>query len=182
MAKANFEKAKELYPSTGMTDKEWLTVFDANPDIMWHIIGDMYDIVLAEEERERGIRSMGRRPARKGVSLEQLYAVVFPPTYSQEPFPKAFANLIKGKSQRQFAMKIPCNQSTLSRLLAGQVQPDLLMLERIAAAAKVNPHYFAEWRAMYLGQLITEVLLRRPNMSIQALRNVRHARKQLGAK
>ena len=181
MAKANFEKAKEMYPSTAMNEAQWLEVFDRNPDIMWTIIGDIYDVVKAEEDREKGIRSMGRRPARKGVSLEQLYATIFPPTYSQDPFPVALKHLIGDRSQRQFAMKIPCNQSTLSRMLAGQMNPDLTMLERIAAAGKVNPHYFVEWRAMYLGQLLTRVFTDRPNMSITALRNVRHGRKTLGA-
>lgn len=180
MAKADFAKAKELYPSTQMNEAEWLQVFDANPDVMWQILGDIYDIVKAEEEKERGIRSMGRRPARKGVSLQQLYATVFPPTYSNEPFAQALSSLMVGKSQRQFAMKVPCNQSTLSRMMSGQMQPDLLMLERIAAAAKVNPHYFMEWRAHYLGQLVTRILLERPNMSITALRNVRGARRSMG--
>lgn len=180
MAKADFSKAKELFPSTQMNEAQWLTVFDSNPDIMWHIIGDIYDIVKAEEEKERGIRSMGRRPARKSVSLEKLYATVFPPTYSNDPFPEALKSLIVGKSQRQFAMKVPCNQSTLSRMLSGQIDPDLVMLERVAAAAKVSPHYFMEWRAQYLGQLITRILLERPHMSITALRSVRHGRRSLG--
>lgn len=180
MAKANFEKAKEQFPSTQMGEKEWLDVFDRNPDIMWTIIGDIYDVVKAEEDREKGIRSMGRRPARKGVSLEQLYSTIFPPTYSHDPFPQALATLIGDRSQRQFAMKIPCNQSTLSRMLAGTMIPDLTMMERIALAAKVSPHYFVEWRAMYLGQLLTRVFNDRPNMSITALRSVRHGRRTIG--
>lgn len=182
MSKANFERAKELYPSVHMDDKEWLAVIDDNPDIMWKTFGDIYDVVKAEEDKERGIRSMGRRPARKGVSLDELFAVVLPPSYSNDPFPLALKNLIAARSQRQFAMKVPCNQSTLSRMLAGQMKPDLVMLERLAAAGKVHPAYFMEWRALYLGQVITQVFLLRPNMSIGTLRRFRDGRAAFGAK
>lgn len=181
MAKADFNRAKELYPSVFMDDKAWLIALDANPDIMWTTFGDIYDVVKAEEDKERGIRSMGRRPARKGVSLEMLFATVFPPNYSNEPFPVALKQLLAGRSQRQFAMKIPCNQSTLSRMLAGQMKPDLVMLERIAAAAKVNPSYFLEWRALYLGQLITSIFLQRPNLSTPVLRRFRNERAKVEA-
>lgn len=181
MAKADFGRAKEMFPSVAMNDKEWLAVIDANPDIMWKTFGDIYDVVKAEEDKERGIRSMGRRPARKGVSLDELFAVVLPPSYSNDPFPVALKNLISSRSQRQFAMKVPCNQSTLSRMLAGQMTPDLVMLERLAAAGKVHPSYFLEWRAMYLGQLITRVFMDRPNMSIGALRRFRDGRAAFGA-
>lgn len=179
MAKADFEKAKSLFPSTELNEKEWLIIVDANPDIMWHILGDIYDVLMAEEDKAKGIRSMGRRPARTGVSLEKLYATIFPPAFSMEPFPAALKNLMTGKSQRQFAMRVPCNQSTLSRLLSGEMKPDITMLERVAAAAKVNPAYFMEWRALYLAKLIEHAFLQRPNLSVMAVRNVRNARAAL---
>lgn len=179
MAKANFERAKAAYPSCSMGEQEWIAVFDRNPDIMWAIVGDIYDAVKTEQEKDAGIRRMGRRPARQATSMEEVFATVFPNQYSMDPFPTAFEKLLNGRSQRQFALKIPCNQGTISRLLSGQVQPDLIMLERIAEVAKVPAHYFVEYRALLIGQMVTRVLLEQPNMGVTAMKRVRAGRREL---
>lgn len=178
MAKADLERAKELYPSTQMGEQEWLVFFStpAGFAAMGQIIGDIFDEVKAEEEKEAGVKRMGRRP-RRTASLAEVYATVFPAPYTVDPFPEALIKLLNGRSQRAFAMKVPCNQSTLSRLISGEWKPDLIMLERIALAAKVAPAFFVEWRAMYVGQLITQVLTRHPNLGITHLRTVRGARR-----
>lgn len=173
MAKANYERARELYPSVNMGEREWIDAFNRNPDIMWSIIGDVYDAVKTEQEKAAGIRRMGRRPARSSTSMEEVYATVFPTVYTSDPFPEALTKLLNGRSQRAFAAKIPCNQGTISRLLSGQTQPDLVMLERVAAAAKVQPYYFAEYRAQVIGQMVVKILMEQPNMSIAAMKRVR---------
>lgn len=178
MAKANFERAKEMYPSTSFGFAEWRAFFDtpAGFQAMGQLIGDIYDVVKAEEDKANGIRTMGRRPARKAVALDEVFATVFPPQVTTEAFPKALHDLMAGRSQRQFCMKIPCHQTTLSRLLSGQLQPDLTMMERIASAAKVPPTYFAEYRAQVIGQLVTEVFTDNPNLSIGAIKSLRGQR------
>ena len=173
---ANWANASARYPSTQMNQTDWIAVFDANPDVMWQILADTYNVIQAEQARSRGEATSGRRPRRRAGSLEQLLDAVFPQRYTNERFPVALAALIGSRSQRQFAAKIPCNQSTLSRLLNGGMEPDLVMLERVADAANVPAHYFVEWRAHYLGQLVTHVFLKRPNMSITALRKLRDQR------
>ena len=173
MAKADYENAKRLYPSTSMGEKEWIGVFNRNEDIMWTIIGDVYDAVKTEEEKEAGIRRMGRRPARVATSMREVYATVFPVVYSSDPFTVAFEKLLNGRSQRAFAAKVPCNQGTISRLLSGQLTPDLTMLERIAAAGKVPPHFFLEYRAQLVGAMVTRILTEQPHMSITAMKRIR---------
>lgn len=172
MAKANWDRAKQLYPSVEMGEKEWLAAFDKNEDIMWQIIGDVYDAVKTEQEKEAGIRRMGRRPARMATSMEEVYATVFPVSYSNDPFPVAFEKLLSGRSQRAFAAKIPCNQGTISRLLSGQLTPDLVMMERIATAAKVGPHFFVEYRAQVIGSMVAKILTEQPHMGIRAMKRV----------
>lgn len=174
MTQADFANASARYPSTQMNEAEWIAVFDANRDMMWQILADTYNVIQAEHARSRGDRTSGRRPRRRAASLEQLLAAVFPQRYTNDPFPVALADLIAGRSQRQFAARVPCNQSTLSRLINGGLEPDLVMLERVAAAANVPAHYFLEWRAHYLGQLVTHVFMQRPDMSVAALRKLRH--------
>lgn len=179
MAKADFETAKAQYPSVHLDDTYWKTFFDTPEGFaaMGKLIGDIYDEVLAQEEREAGVRSLGRRPARRAVSLDEVFNKVFGRPYSMDEFPKALAELLQGRSQRQFAAKIPCNQSTLSRLASGSVKPDMLMMERIAAAAKVPPFYFKEWRAQYLSSLVEKVLLEKPHLGVTAYRNIHKSKR-----
>jgi transcriptional regulator with XRE-family HTH domain len=96
-------------------------------------------------------------------------ATIFPDRYSMDPFPLAMEKLLAGRSQRAFAKKVPMHQMTLSRLMRGQYEPDLEMLERIAKAAKVTPAYFLEWRAEYISRVLSNVFRQRPNLSVAAL-------------
>jgi hypothetical protein len=174
MAKADLEKAKREFPSTGMGEAQWLAFFDtpAGHHAMGRIIGDIYDVVKAEREKEDGLQRMGRRPRRQG-SLEDVYATVFPAPYTMDPFPESMLKLLAGRSQRQFAPKIPVHQTTMSRLMSGALVPDKTMLERIAHAAKVHPSYFVEWRAMYVSEMVQSVMTNRPNIGVTAYKHVR---------
>lgn len=174
MSKADFERAKALYPSTQMDDKAWMEFFDspAGEHALGRILGDIYDFVKAVEEREAGIHRVGRRPRRDG-SLEDVYKTVFPTPYTMDPFVTAMETLLAGRSQRAFAPKVPMSQTDLSRLLRGVMAPDITLLERIAAAAKVHPSYFVEWRAMYVSSMVERALMARPNIGVRAYRTLR---------
>lgn len=178
MARANFERARAMYPSVDMDLQEWLRFFDspAGVEAMGRLLYDIYDEVKAQEEREAGVHKMGRRPARPAVGIDELFSVVMPQSFANDPFPVALRKLMNGRSQRAFAAKVPCSQPHLNKLLTGERVPDLVMLERIAVAAKVDPWFFPEWRAMFVGQLITNVLLAKPNLSIAAVQNARRGR------
>lgn len=174
MGKADLAGAAAKYPSTKMGTDGWVEAFDENPDIMYRILGDIYDVVKAEEEREAGIRAMGRRPGRSNVSLIDFQQTVFRGGYSMDPFPQALSKLIDGRwSLRGFAMRVPVSAGWLSKLMNGIAEPDFVTLERIADAAKVHPSYFVEWRAMYISQTVETLLRERPNMSVQPVREVR---------
>jgi hypothetical protein len=175
MAKANFEAARNQFASTAMGEEEWVGVFDSNPDIMWAILADVYSVVKDEEEREAGKKRMGRRPTRVAGSVDELMRTVMPPQYTTEPFPAALKKLLAGRSQRQFAPRVPITQPTLSRLLKGEWEPDLAMLERIAAAAKVPPFYFVEYRAQMIAAVVTRILIDQPNLGITAYKRMRGA-------
>lgn len=146
---------------------------------MGRILYDVYDKIMDEEERAAGMRRMGRRPARNEVPLAEVYRKVLPPPPSQDPFPVALKVLLNGRSLRWFAPKIPVDVSTLSRMMNGKAEVDILMLERISAAAKVHPSYFVEWRAMYVAKVIQEVYLQSPHLSITAFRALRSGKQAL---
>lgn len=179
MAKADFETAKGQYPSTQMGEATWVKVFDERPDIMWRILGDIYDVVKAEEEKRLGRRAMGRRPGRTGVSLQELYDVVFREPYSNDPFDVALDKLMVGKSLSEIARLVPCDKGYLSRVLNGKVPLTLLLMERVAISVDVHPSYFMEWRAKYLSGLVENVLTRRPHLAIGHMERVRAGRRRL---
>lgn len=172
---ANWDAAIERAQPDSWTEERIGAFLDARPDVLHHLIYDLYDVVKTEEERERGEVRMGRRPRRRPTSWDEVWQTIMPDPFSMDPFPDAMVKLLNGRSQRQFARKVPCHQATLSRLISGQLEPDLPMLESIAMAAGVAPAYFLEWRAKYLGELITRACLMRPNISVTVLKRVHRA-------
>ncbi len=161
---------------------EWMVFFGTAAGLraMGRIIYDVYDEVVSREERDAGKRRIGRRPARDATSLAAVMAVVKPEEFTNEPLPIALRALLRGRSQRLFARKVPISQAYLNRLLAGQHSHyGLDLLESLADAASVPPWHFAEWRSQYVGGLITEVLMTNPAMGITALRALRNTRQSV---
>ena len=169
---ADWERAKTRYPSTtSMNEQDWLSFFDGRPDVLWGILGDVAKVVTATEAEKK--RS-GRRPGVTGMSLDDLDKLIRP-RYCMEPFPAALRELIGKKSLRSFAAKVPCNHMTLIRLQRGEIPYTLPLLEAIAAAGKVHPAFFCEYRAMFVADLISQVLSERPNLSIRAVKQLGRA-------
>lgn len=163
---AKWDVAQMAFPSTGEGADGWLQVLVDEPGVLHRILSDIAKVARATD----GAKRTGRRPV-IGMGLEQLWQLLYPDP-SDEPFHEAFAALLANTSQRVFAAKVPCNQATISRLLSGEVQPDLQMLERLAAAAGIPPNYFREWRAIKLGQLVVDTYLTQPHLSASILKQI----------
>ena len=180
MARVNVENARALYPSCDMGIEAWVEFFSspAGPTAMGRIIYDIYDEVKSQEEKAGGLKRIGRRPARSAVPLEKIMGEIFPEEFGNEPFVEVLRKemRINNLSQGQFAYKIPCTQSHLSRVLSGERPLNLEFIERAAKVLNLRPWRFPEWRALYMGQLVTEVLLASPNVGTTVLRNTRRAR------
>lgn len=142
------------------------------PEILWQIVADVYDIAKTEEERDSGLVRIGRRPAREEVPLEEVLLKLLPNPYGDLPFPEALRVLMKGRSQREFAQRVPCDQSTLSRLLSGKLKPDRRLLEGLARAGGQGPWYFVEWRALFVADLVAYCFMQRPHQSAQIIRRL----------
>lgn len=170
--KSDWAKARSHVPWA--EDDVWAERLAENPEALYRIIADSYDIALRDEEKLRGEQRSGRRPKPPQVPLDQVYAAVFPSQYSMDPFRETLEKLMDGRSQRAFARRVPCHQTTLSRLLSGALAPDLAMMERIASAAGVQPWYFVEWRAQFVASVVQSSLMANPNMSVNAIRGLRN--------
>lgn len=172
--KADYKGAKRRFPTILATDDDgWLRFF-LSPHgftVLGKVLGDAYTTAKDEEDRQAGMRRAGSgRRAPRRASLDEVLQTVFPDRYSMEPFPQAMEKILAGRSQRMFAQKTPgLHQMTLSRYMRGVVEPDIEMLELIAKAAKIHPAYFLEWRALYIGELLTNVFRSNPNLSVSAL-------------
>lgn len=163
---ARWDVAQSAFPSTADGADEWLAVLVNEPGVLHKILSDIAKVARATDGEKR----TGRRPV-VGMGLDQLWQLLYPDP-SMDPFSEALAKLLAGTSQRTFAPKVPCNQATISRLLAGEIVPDIVMLERLAAAGGVPPSYFREWRAMKLGQLVVHAYLEQPHLSVTVLKQL----------
>lgn len=185
MAKADYEHAKRAFPNIdAATDDQWVNFFDSPHGftVLGKLLGDAYGTAKDEEDRQAGTRRTGAgRRAPRRASLDEVLATVFPDRYAMDPFPEAMVILLAGRSQRAFAKRVPIHQMTLSRLMRGQYPPDVDMLERIAKAAKVHPAYFLEWRAQYIGAVLTNVMIQRPNLSVAAIQSLFDGKLAVGA-
>lgn len=161
------------HPSLGWDVEQVEAYLAANPEVMYRIFGDMYSIVKDEQAKAAGQRRVGRRPMRVADSIDEMLDTVLPEQYSVEPFPQALRALMGQQSQRTFSRKVPCHQTTLSRLLSGELTPDLETMDCIARSAGAHPSWFVEWRAQAVAAVIRSVLEGDPYLSIRMLREVR---------
>lgn len=160
---SGWEDASAIAETQG---KEWEQMLTSNPKVLWGLVADVVKAVKAAE----GDRKTGRRPAASVTSLDELYELLFPKRYESSPFPVALHMALGSKSQRTFAEEVGINQATISRLLSGKTPPTVEMMERAAYVLKIPPTYFAEYRAMKLAQILTDVLMANPEMTVEALR------------
>lgn len=151
---------------------DWEQTFDENPQMLWGLVADVVKAVKADEGEKR----TGRRPAASCGSIEELYEVLFPTAYASEPFPRALHQALNGRSQRQLAVYAGVSQPTLSRLIAGTLEPDVELIEKLAHALKVKPTWFVEYRALKVAQIVTNALLNDPHLSADAVRRLMGAR------
>lgn len=154
--------------------EDWEQILTEQPKILWGLVADIVKAAKADE----GERRTGRRPAATVATLDELYTVLFPPAYTTTPFPQAFtaALVTAGQTQRQFATYAGFNQATVSRLAAGKAAPTVEMIERVSHVLNVRPTYFSEYRAMKLGQVVTDVLMAHPGLSAESVRQLVGAR------
>jgi len=178
---ADWARASALCPPERYGSQDWLDHYEANPDILTKMLGDMYRVYKSEEAKRAGTANPagGRRKAHINGNLDELWSIITP-RFSTQPFHLAFTELKGARSLRAFAMKCGIDFRSLSRLvqssagtLKGRQCPlTRYDLERIAKAAGVHPAFFVEWRLLVVQDLVTEVFANQPNLSISMLRNL----------
>lgn len=177
---ADFDNARSQFPSVKAGEDEWVELFHQRPEVMLAILGDIYRETKAQEIREsQGKVPTGRRPRSINGNMAELEAMVTP-RYSMEPFGEAVRELIGERTLRAFALKVPMSHTTLMRMMRGEMRLERHRLEAIAAAGKVGPSFFMEWRLAYIQEAVEAVFVAKPNLSIRATRQLQEARRRGG--
>jgi len=179
---ADWARVRALCPPEQYGSEEWLAHYQANPETLTQMLGDLFRVYKSEEEKAKGNANPagGRRKTYINGNMDELWAIITP-KFSTKPFHEAFEDLRGTRSLRAFAVKSGIDHRLLSRMLAdsagtlkGRRCPATRWdLETIAKAAGVHPAYFVEWRVMVVHDLITEVFTSQPNLSINVLRSLR---------
>ena len=177
------------FPSVGLSQKPawdpergeytfedmWIDRFTNDPDLMWLMVGDIVRYV-SSEDTPRGQRTSSRRKTQDGDrNLATVWRILHG-HYSQDPFPVAIRELIGERSERAFAMKCGfASHETLRRYIKGTRPLSMDALEQMAKGGRVEPFFFLEYRAMWLGRELMTAMMARPNESLKAVKQIKNA-------
>lgn len=156
-------------------EQMWVDRFAEDPDLMWLIIGDIVRFVSGDEV-PRGERSSSRRQVQdRDRNLDAVWRIIGP-RYSMDPFPVAIRDLIGERSLRAFAGRAGFGSvETLRRYMRGERPLSMESMEAMAKAGRVEPHFFVEYRSMWLARELMRAMLARPNESLKAVKRVQAA-------
>lgn len=157
------ERAVATYPA--VKDVNWESLFTNDLDMVGRIIGDILKLQKAEENpHRRGRRTVPQVPTDK---IWEMFE-----GFSNEPFGEALEKLMEKQTVRQVAIRLNMSHMTLYRLKTGASEPTLEMMEEIAAAFRKPPHYFMEYRAMLLAQVLEQRLMQEPRLSVELFKSI----------
>ena len=143
--KATAEELAAQYPSLTYLSgppgkanrKAWVATFNARPDAMHNLLADFIKQVYATS------RKVGQRPMPKEEAVDFQSLI-----YGEEnlrPIHEVLPALVK-VSERMFCSRINMSRSQYQRLLAGQYDPDVNEIRKIAEVLKKPPTFFVEYR------------------------------------
>ena len=171
----DWDNAKKWFPERSVQD--WMGLFERAPHIMHSILGDIYREVKAQQEKDAGRVRTGRRPNVINGNLAELHQIITP-QFSTKPFPQALTDLRGKTSLRAFAARMGTRHGTLRRYITGVSKLDRYILEQAAAAGRVSPAYFAEYREAEIVEAFTAFLHAKPNMNIKIFKEIQRHKGQ----
>lgn len=157
------ERATVSYP--GIKSVNWQELFAGDMDMVGRIIGDILKLRKAEENPHR----RGRRTVPQ-VAAEEIWEMF--EGFSSETFEVALTKLMRGKTVRQVAIRLNMSHMSLYRLMKGTAKPTMQIIEDIATAFNKPPHYFVEYRAMFLANYLETQLMAYPRLSIELFKSI----------
>jgi len=93
--------------------------------------------------------------------------------FSYEPFLPTLKMLVGGRSIRRIAHKTGIHYSMVFKMLNGEREPDIYLMEKIAAAFDKHPSFFLEWRVAFVVGALAKFMERSPESSVAAYQRIR---------
>lgn len=115
----------------------------------------------------------GPRPIVPREIAEQRLKQMLRTDFSDLEFRDAFDVLREKRSIRSIAAKTGLDRNMVQRLLSGEKEPDLQLMEQIAIAFKKQPAYFLEWRTAYVLGALESRMMTSPEMTTDLYRRLR---------
>lgn len=152
------QKINKMFPSTASLD--WYEVFSKDPAVMGRFFSDMVKAEVAPAGRP------GKRPSVEPNIAAERYRRYSGDDHTMLPFDQAFKNLKGFESIRVAAERVGLSKSVVHRLLDGSVEPNVDMLEKVAAGYGKHPSYFIEYRVGYVVGMLMNYLEWSPESSV----------------
>lgn len=153
---------KEVFPSTGKLN--WKAAFDRDIDLLGRVLRDILKVDQTEQGRP------GPRPSLDYEVGTRRLRQILGEDYSMLPFYESLKLLAGDRSIRHLATKCGVSHSHVQRLLAGDRDPDIQTLEKIAKAFGKHPSFFLEYRLLYIARTILDKLSDAPEATINIYR------------
>lgn len=125
----------------GLDKLDWANLMVNDSEILTGMLGD---VIKVNNKTSRP----GKRPSLSRESAEIEFLQISAEDFSDQDFHKAFVALTYGKSIRSVANKCKISHMQVQRLRAGEMQPSMNMMEKIAKGYRKSPAYFLEYRIM----------------------------------
>lgn len=147
-----------------MNDRDfWVKYLSDNQDMMYRLLADLHQASAVMK---------GQDPKRL-PTVEELRALVTH-SYSNEPFGPALKKALGPRRGRWLAGRLGMHHSQIARLISGEKEIVLLndpqesmrRIEAISRELRVHPSYFAEWRRLWVMNLIDGMFEIQPHLSI----------------
>lgn len=152
-----FPSLRALSQPTGKGARgAWVAVFTARPDAMAALLGDFIKQVHAQPGR------IGQRPMprEEQVDFEALVYGEENDLSLMEVLPKLVQS-----SERMFAVRSRMSRTQVQRMLAGDYDPDIAELRRIAEVVGKPASYFVEYRKAMAMAAFRNLLDERPGFA-----------------
>lgn len=156
-----WRKVLEKHPDgEDTTDpRYWEGVLEARPDVLHRLLADVHRSTYG---------------AQRPPTLDDLWAAVGEPVFSNDPFPEAFRAALGSRSMAQIATYASIHRATLKRYVdedrsivsTHDPEGSMRRIEVIARALGVHPSYFSEWRRLWVMSLIDVAFAGRPDLSV----------------
>lgn len=156
---------KQAFPSVEQLD--WKKAFDADITLLGRILRDLLKSDQATPGRPGPRPSLDRARAEPRLD-EWLGKDPTERPYTTLPFCDAFRLLTKRKSLTQVSRKVDMSRTQTFRLLKGDIEPTLPMIEQIAKAYGKAPAWFKEYRVAAITAAIVTALDQKPEQTIKS--------------